>query len=124
VRTNKQLAASRQTHAAIKHYRMNEFECAITLCSAAEGQIPEPKSPIHLFGVLRQFVIQHPSADSEKDDFNFAANWLKHEWGNDEVEIDETLVIFWLNRAISKYREFYRSGTPEMVEIFPWAAGT
>jgi hypothetical protein len=36
VHTTRQLAAQRQIHAAIKHFRDGNFECAITLCSAAE----------------------------------------------------------------------------------------
>ncbi len=122
MKTNKKTAASRQIHAAIKHYRAGEFECAITLCSAAEGQIPEPERPEHLFRLLRQAAEAKPSLDGEKDDFNFAANWLKHGWGNDEVEIDNTLVLFWLNRAISKYRAAYGIGTTEMADLFMWAA--
>lgn len=124
MRTNRQLSASRQIHAAIKHYRMGEFECAITLSSAAEGQIPEPKRQTHLFAILREAVLKRSILVGEKDNFNFAANWLKHNWGNDEVEISEVLVIFWLNRAISKYRESYGGCTPEMVDVFPWAADT
>lgn len=122
MRTNKQLSASRQIHAAIKHYRAGEFECAITLCSAAEGQIPEPVRPVHLFRILQNAVADRPSPDGEKDDFNFAATWLKHGWGDDDVEIDEGHVVFWLNRAISKYRATYGIGTPEMADLFAWAA--
>lgn len=122
VKTSKQIAARRQIHAAIKHYRAGEFECVITLCSAAEGQIPEPKSPDHLFRKIQQAACDRPALNGDKDDFNFAANWLKHGWGTDEVEIDEALVVFWLNRAISKYRAAYEVGTSEMADLFPWAA--
>ena len=48
VQTNKQLAAERQIHAAIAHFRAGGFECAITLCHAAEGQLPEPNESIDL----------------------------------------------------------------------------
>ncbi len=122
MKTSKRIAARRQIHAAIKHYRSGEFECAITLCSAAEGQTPEPEHPEHLFQLLRQAADAKPSPDGEKDDFNFAANWLKHGWGNDEVDIDETVVVFWLSRAISKYRAAYGTGTSEMADLFSWAA--
>lgn len=119
VKTSKQMAARRQIHAAIGHYRSGEFECAITLCSAAEGQIPEPGRPDHLFRILQQAASDRATSGSEKDDFNFAANWLKHGWGADEVEIDEALVVFWLNRAVSKYRVAYEVGTSEMVGLSP-----
>jgi hypothetical protein len=56
-----------------------------------------------------------------KDDWNYAANWMKHGWGADEVEIKEWLVKGWLNRAISKYCSVYGIGTPEMAVLFPWA---
>lgn len=122
VQTNKKLAAERQIHAAIKHYREGGFECAITLCSAVEGQMPESEHPRHLFRILQQAANDQPSQDGEKDDFNFVSNWLKHDQGGNEKEIDDTHVLFWLNRAISKYREAYGPGTPEMVDLFQWAS--
>lgn len=121
VNTSKTLAATRQIHAAINHYRAGEFECAITLCSAAEGQLPEPPEPCYLFNLLQQAAQQQKISGGEKDDFNFAATWLKHRWGDNEVQIDSALVIFWLNRAISKYCACYGAGTAEMVSMFPWA---
>ena len=113
VRTNKRLSAVRQIHAAIAHYRAGDFECAITLASAAEGQVPEPSGSSHLFGRLK-------ARDSEFD-FNFQANWLKHGWGADIVEIEDWSVKFWLSRAVSKFRAVYGVGTDEMAELFPWA---
>jgi hypothetical protein len=121
VQTNKRLAAERQIHAAIVHFRAGDFECVITLCSAAEGQIAEPNEPTHLFGILRRHVVQHPASDGQKDDFNISANWLKHDIGANEVEIAEWMVTMWLNRAISKYCAIYGIGTPEMTALFPWA---
>ncbi len=121
VRTTKQLSAKRQIHAAIAHFRAGDFECSITLCSAAEGQMPEPARPIHLFRILQKGAAENPAPNGEKDEFNYAATWMKHEWGTGEVEIDELEVRGWLNRAISKYRAVYGAGTPEMAETFPWA---
>jgi hypothetical protein len=121
VQTSKRLAAERQIHAAIAHFRAGDFECAITLCSAAEGQMPEPSEPIHFFGILKEASAEHPPPDGQKDDFNYAANWMKHGLGVDEVEIEEFEVLAWLNRAISKYRAVYGTGTPEMTALFPWA---
>jgi hypothetical protein len=121
IQTNKRLAAERQIHAAIAHFRAGDFECVITLCSAAEGQIPEPNEPIHLFGCLKEYAAEYPAEDGEKDDFNYAANWMKHGWGADKVEINELVVMIWLVRAVSKYCAVYRIGTPEMTALFPWA---
>ena len=103
------------------HFRNGEFECAITLCSAAENQMPEPSDATHLFAVLKRASAENPPRDGEKDDFNYAANWMKHRNGAEEVEIEEWVVTMWLNRAISKYRAVYGSGTPEMGALFPWA---
>ena len=82
VTTNVRLAAERQIHAAIAHFRGGDFECAITLCSAAEGRIPSPSDP----GWLREVVIAHAAPN---DDFNFAANWLKHDVNPDDLEIEQ-----------------------------------
>ena len=46
---------------------------------------------------------------------------MKHPYGPDEMEVDEWIVLFWLNRAISKYRAVYGIGTSEMAGLFPWA---
>jgi hypothetical protein len=118
IQTSKRLAAMRQIHAAIGHFHAGDFECAITLCSAAEGQMPEPDEPSrHLCGRLKQ-------AGAKSDDFNFVATWMKHGWGRDEVEIPQWMVAMWLNRAISKYRAVYGGGTPEMTALFPWASSS
>lgn len=121
IQTSKRLAAERQIHAAIAHSRLGDFECAITLCSAAEGQIPEPSESTHLFGTLKQDSAECPAPDGQKDNFNYVANWMKHAPGADKIEIEEWVVTMWLNRAISKYRAFYGIGTPEMAVLFPWA---
>lgn len=114
IQTSKRLAAERQIHAAIAHFYAGDYECVVSLCSAAEGQIPEPSRPLfHLFRRLRKHA--------PEDDFNYVANWMKHDTGPAEVKIEEWQVTFWLNRAISKYRSAYGIGTPEMADLFPWA---
>ncbi len=121
VRTSKKRAAERQIHAAIAHFHSGDFECAIPLCSAAENQIPEPEQVIHLFGLLRKHDAKNSAIDGRKDDFNYAATWIKHGNGAEQVEIEEWQVKGWLTRAISKFRATYGSGTLEMIELFPWA---
>jgi len=121
IHTSKQLSAQRQIHAAIGHFRNGEFECVIALCSAAEGQMPEPNEDTHLFAILKKASTERPRPEGQKDDFNYVANWIKHGVGPDEAEIEEWVVKMWLNRAISKYRAVYGSGTPEMSALFPWA---
>jgi hypothetical protein len=121
VQTSKQLSAERQIHAAITHFHTGDFECVITLCSAAEGQMPEPSQPAHLLRIIQRHAVEHPAFDGQNDDFNYVATWMKHGSGNDVVEIDEWQAVFWLNRAISKYRAVYGMGTMEMAGLFPWA---
>ena len=121
VMTSKRLAAQRQIHAAIAHFREGDFECAITLCSAAEGQMPEPAEPMHLFGRLRRASAENPPPEGQKDDFNYDANWMKHCAGGEEFEIAEMEVMLWLYSAVSKYLAVYGAGTPEMITLFPWA---
>jgi len=120
IHTSKRLAAERQIHAAILHFHAGDFECVITLCSAAEGQMPEPNEPTHLLRILQRAIVKHPATDNQREDFNYVATWMKHGSGNEEVEIEEWQTIFWLNRAISKYRAVYRIMTPEMKDFFPW----
>jgi hypothetical protein len=121
IQTSKRLAAERRIHAAIKHFRTGDFECAISLCSAAEGQMPEPNASTHLFARLKQAGARNPASDGQKDDFNYDANWMKHSNGAHEVEIEELMVTAWLYRAISKYHAVYGMGTPEMAALFSWA---
>ena len=52
----------------------------------------------------------HPAPDGQKDDFNEVATRTKRRDGFDQVEVDEWVVTFWLNRAISKYCAVYASG--------------
>jgi hypothetical protein len=113
VQTSKRLSAQRQIHAAIVHCRDGDFECAISLCSAAENQMPEPSEPI-----LQRAGAEYPPPPGQKDNFNCVANWMKHWRGADEVEIEEWNVTMWLNRAISKYRAVYGVGTPN--RAFSW----
>jgi hypothetical protein len=63
IRTTKQLAATRQIQAAIKHFRNDDYECAITLAAAAEGLLPPTGYP-HMFSVLKD------SPFFEKGDIN------------------------------------------------------
>ncbi len=121
IQTSKRLAAERQIHAAVAHFQAGDFECAITLCSAAEGQMPEPSKSTHLFGILKRATAERPAPDGQGDDFNYVATWMKHATIPDEIKIEEWVVTMWLNRAISKYRAVYGTGTPEMTALFPWA---
>jgi hypothetical protein len=124
VRTTAQLAAARQIDAAIAHFAADDFECAITLCRAAEGAIPEPTNSASLLRRLIKQAGQNPAPDGQKDDFNYDANWLKHGNGPNEWEIEEVEVKVWLYRAVSKYHAVYGEGTTAMARLFAWAGAS
>ena len=84
--------------------------------------MPDPGEATYLFAILKRASAANPPSEGLKDDFNIAANWMKHLVGAEGVGIEEWIVLMWLNRAISKYRAAYGSGTPEMRALFPWAA--
>ena len=69
ITTTKQRSSMRQILAAIDHLHKQEFEAAITLAAAAEGQITEGAIR-HLFRIMRQKL--------PKTDHNKVINWLKH----------------------------------------------
>ena len=64
-------------------FTAKDYECAITLAGAAEGQIKE-KSSNHLFRLIR--------AKFSKDRSNLFINWMKHSSGPDKAEISEQSV--------------------------------
>jgi hypothetical protein len=80
ITTTKQSSSMRQILAAIEHLHKQEFEAAITLAAAAEGQIAEGAIR-HLFRIMRQKL---PKADHNK-----VINWLKHPTGEDKITITE-----------------------------------
>jgi hypothetical protein len=49
----KKEAALRQIAAAIQHFENKEYECAITLARAAEGQLATEQESAHLFEKLK-----------------------------------------------------------------------
>lgn len=116
----KKEAARRQITAAIEHYEKGEYECAITLAGAGEGQLTAKDDDEHLFNVLK--VHKPPEVNSEKDwiDWlNAARDWLKHptpRWG-DEWEIDGFSAATMILRAITKFNWAYGQVTQRMVNF-------
>lgn len=87
----KKEAARKQITAAIEHYNNGEYECAITLAGAAEGQLISQDSDGHLFNRLKEFVPAEFKSKEWMDRLNAARDWLKHktpQWG-DEWAIDD-----------------------------------
>jgi hypothetical protein len=65
VETSKHLSALRQVRAAIAHFHKGEFECAMTLAAAGEGQLPEKGMNF----LLRILKLRAPA-----EDFNLFIN--------------------------------------------------
>jgi hypothetical protein len=113
----KKEAALRQITAAIVHFENKEYECAITLASAAERQLSTNKGSKHLFHEVKVRV--PPEFENEKhwiSWLNRTRDWLKHEmpqWG-DEWEVTEAMVAIMIARAITKFTWAYRQGTQRM----------
>lgn len=52
IKTDKKLSSLRQILAAIEHFEKKDYECAITLAAAGEGQVKETTTN-HLFRLIR-----------------------------------------------------------------------
>jgi hypothetical protein len=104
VKTTKKLSALCQILMAIRCVDSVDYECAITLAGAAEGQIDEkqiPKgTPAHLFRVLRSKYAPEPVNDD--------ITWMKHPSGAFEREVTQFDVALTIARAIQKYVATYQ----------------
>ncbi|SRR5258708_22300508 len=111
IKTTKQIAAYRQIAAAIEHLHKKDYECAITLAGAAEGQVKE-KTTTHLFRlILKKF---------SSDEANAYIHWLKHPSGPDDAEITEQEVVTTMIRAIQKYVGTYKTNHPHFETFSDW----
>ncbi|MCK1542033.1 hypothetical protein IVB12_08630 [Bradyrhizobium sp. 179] len=112
VETDKQRSAIRQICAAIKHFQNGEYECAITLAAAGEGQVPESMKS-YLFRLLKEKLPGH--------DHNAFSNWLKHPTGPKTATISELEVVVMIARAIQKFVAAYEATRPEFEAFSNWA---
>jgi hypothetical protein len=111
VKTTKKLSALRQTCAAIEHLHKKDYECAITLAGAAEGQVKE-KTTNHLFRlILKTF---------RSDEANVFIHWLKHPSGLDKAEITEQEVVVTIIRAVQKFVDTYEESHPRFETFSEW----
>jgi hypothetical protein len=111
VKTNKKLSARRQTIAAIEHLHKKDYECAITLAGAAEGQVKE-KTITHLFRlILKRF---------SSDEANVFIHWMKHPSGPETAEIEELEVVITIIRAIQKYVGTLEETCPHFETFSEW----
>jgi hypothetical protein len=112
IKTSKKWASLRQIRAAIGHFELQQYECAITLAGAGESILPA--NPLmHLFNVLKGMF-------SGKD-LNLFRNWLKHETGATEATIDELEVVVSITRAIQKFVATYKESHPDFEKFSAWA---
>jgi hypothetical protein len=111
VETSKKLSALRKIHAAIVHFHKGEFECAMTLAAAAEGQVPDSDKP-YLFRILKHV----PDLD-----LNAIINWLKHDRAQEKATISEFEVVLTISRAIHKFVAAYRKSSREFEDFNKWA---
>jgi hypothetical protein len=113
-------AALRQITAAIKHFEDKEYECAITLAGAAEGQLTTEAESKHLFKELRFRV--PPEFKDEREWMswlNASRDWLKHPTPNwrDEWEITEPAAAITIARAVTKFNWAYKQRTQQMTNF-------
>jgi hypothetical protein len=123
----KKEAALRQITAAIRHFDSSEYECAITLAGAAEGQLAAEDGSCHLFGELKIRVPPEFRDESEWVSWlNATRDWLKHktpEWG-DEWNIHQYDAVIMILRSITKFQWTFRQGTKRMDEFLArWKQG-
>jgi hypothetical protein len=103
-KTTKQVSAFRHISAAIDHFEKQNYECAITLAAAGEGQIVE-RSTGHFFRVIRA---------------KFSGQALKHSSGPDEKEITEQEVVVTIIRGIQKYVGTYEVSHSKFETFSKW----
>jgi len=89
-----------------------DYECAITLASAGEGQLPESTKE-YLFRLLRRL--------KPTEDFNLFISWMKHPLGPEGAKIEELEVVLIISRAIQKYVAVYEEAVPRFIQFSDWA---
>jgi hypothetical protein len=119
---SKKEAIVRQIHGAIEHLYKGEFECAITLAGAAEGQSAYQHDEV-LFAQLKIRVPPEFKNEKEwRDWLNAVRDWLKHptpQWG-DELNVAEYDAVTMTLRALSKFQYEHRQSTPRIEEFLDW----
>jgi hypothetical protein len=95
----------------VDHFEKKDYECAITLAGAAEGQIKE-KTLNHLFRLMR--------AKWPSDEANMFIHWMKHASGPENAEIEELEVVTTIIRAIQKYVGAYETMHPKFQTFSDW----
>jgi hypothetical protein len=83
IETTTKSTSMRQIHAAVEHHGKQNWECAITLASAAEGMLPETDKP-HFRQKVKDFAASLPEAAEGSQGPDDVITWLKHGTVNDK----------------------------------------
>ncbi|MDR3466803.1 MAG: hypothetical protein P4M07_12740 [Xanthobacteraceae bacterium] len=117
INSTAKLASMRQLHAAMTHFRKGNFDCAITLASAAEGILPATEKE-HTFKKMKDLAARLPKSEGASNNINAVSVWLKHGKVDGKavaaLTVTELEVIAMVTRAVSKYAAVYGEQTPEM----------
>lgn len=114
---SKEEAASRQTGAAIEAFLRGDFDIAITLAGAAEGQLDRPG--MHMFAFLRDHSrVKHIKSKKWISVLNRERDWLKHVTPHDAptLTLRRADAAFMIARAASKLQQW----TPQMETFKVW----
>jgi hypothetical protein len=120
----KKEAAQRQIDVAINLLHDREYESAITLACAAEGQMAGTPDHPHLFGVMQQ---KRPAGFATASEWvtwvNETRDWLKHPTPQlrEKRGIGEYEAWLMLVRAVSKYYAVFREDTDNMNRFVEWS---
>jgi hypothetical protein len=109
-----------QIHGAIEHLWKGEYECAITLAGAAEGQI-DTGGPDTFWERLKAKVPK----EEEKEwtaTFNAHRDWLKHNTLQfpDSIEIGEFEAVVFTVRAITKFNGKFKETSRPISDFAKW----
>ena len=116
---SKQDAARRQILMAALCAFDGEWECAITLAGAAEGQI-EDTEQLSMFDRLKK---RKPDSRSEREHIAFInrlRDWLKHSGDQKDKFIYEFEAVFMVARALMKYWNAYHDNLDEIKLFDEW----
>jgi hypothetical protein len=120
---SKKQTCIRQLHAALDHLTSGDYECAITLAGAAEGQIAGRKTD-DFWRIIKIVAAQGKRSLKETiNELNQTRDWLKHPTRqlHDMRYIDEDEAILACLRASMQFISVFRQQSPKMEKFFKLA---
>jgi hypothetical protein len=123
-KVSKKDAAWRQIAMAIGCLYIGEWECAITLAAAAEGQIQNINdgNTQSLFEWTRDLKSKADAESERKSvaELNGTRDWLKHNNAQNDILIAEIEAIFMIHRALNKYKAVHHDKAEEISKFERW----